>query len=294
MKCSLKIPKVTCSQKWAAYLFITPFVLIFIGDHIFSIRPIYTFGLDLKDFIATWIAIFGVFGVIYNIGQNQKRISQQEVQIKGQNKQIDLQAKSERNARFAKGVELLGNSKESTRIGGAYSLYFLVNEFSDIYTNIGLNILTSHVKTITGNKRYQNTYKKKPSNEIQTILSLLFKEQKGQLLFKNCRADLCNAYLKGANLENAELSHADLRRINLTGADLSNANLAMANLSFAQLNNAIVDNADFSYSIIYKVNKSSFNSEKAMRFDLAIPEGNTAFITQKPPHPHEQNGHTKH
>ena len=64
-----------------------------------------------------WISLFGVFGVVYNISQNQKRITQQE-------KQLQAQTISENNTRFAKGVELLGNSQESTRIGGIYTLFF--------------------------------------------------------------------------------------------------------------------------------------------------------------------------
>ena len=72
-------------------MFLAPFVLILIGDIIGSNIPLYTFGLSLKDFFTMWTAIFGVFGIVYNIYQNQRRISQQEKQMDGQSKQIEYQ-----------------------------------------------------------------------------------------------------------------------------------------------------------------------------------------------------------
>lgn len=48
-------------------MFLAPFVLILIGDIIGSNIPLYTFGLSLKDFFTMWTAIFGVFGIVYNI-----------------------------------------------------------------------------------------------------------------------------------------------------------------------------------------------------------------------------------
>lgn len=140
-------------------LFLAPFVLILIGDIIGSNIPLYTFGLSLKDFFTMWTAIFGVFGIVYNIYQNQRRISQQEKQLDGQSKQIEyqnmqleLQAKSERNSRFAKGVELLGSNQESARTGGVYNLIFLAKEYPNEFKETVFNI---HMFSYKINYKYQ-------------------------------------------------------------------------------------------------------------------------------------------
>ena len=51
-------------------------------------------------------------------------------------------------------------------------------------------------------------------------------------------ADLCKAYLQGANLEGADLRWADLRKANLPGAFLGWAYLVGANLRNANLTGA--------------------------------------------------------
>lgn len=153
-------------------LFLVPFILIIIGDMGYTFGPLYTFSItNIKDFFMFWISLFGVFGVVYNISQNQKRITQQE-------KQLQAQTISENNTRFAKGVELLGNSQESTRIGGIYTLFFLAKEFQSDYKECIFKILCSHITTITQDITYQKNHMDIPSNEIQTILNLLFKKNR--------------------------------------------------------------------------------------------------------------------
>ena len=98
----------------------------------------------------------------------------QDEQIKIQKEQF---VKQLGDTRFSSGVELLGNPNESARIGGAYYLFFLAREFPDEYLNPVCEILCSHIRTITCSEEYQKKYENIPSNEIQTIIDLLFKKQ---------------------------------------------------------------------------------------------------------------------
>ena len=59
-------------------------------------------------------------------------------------------------------------------------------------------------------------------------------------------ANLSDAYLRGANLSDANLSDANLRGSNLRGADLSDADLSDADLSDANLSDADLSDANLS------------------------------------------------
>ncbi len=110
-------------------------------------------GIEQKDFATAWIALGGVVAVVVGIFQTQRRITQQENHF---NSQTTLQQKQQRDARFAAGVELLGNPHESTRIGGAYNLYFLARDFEEYRAPV-CEILCAHIRTITSDKNYQET-----------------------------------------------------------------------------------------------------------------------------------------
>lgn len=223
-------------------IFLVPFVLVIAGDIIDSDKPLYTFGLGLKDFFTMWIAVFGVFGVVYNISQNQRRISQQE-------NQLSLQHQSERNSRFAKGVELLGNSQESARTGGVYSLIFLAKEYPEEYKESVFDILCSHIRTITNTNEYKKEFQKSPSNEVQTIVNLLFKSK--DCFFEGLDADLSGSYLYRIDLSKttfyeSDFSHAILTKADLSGMTLTQTLMINSNLINARLTAATLTGVDFS------------------------------------------------
>ncbi len=228
-------------------LFLVPFILIIIGDMGYTFGPLYTFSItNIKDFFMFWISLFGVFGVVYNISQNQKRITQQE-------KQLQAQTISENNTRFAKGVELLGNSQESTRIGGIYTLFFLAKEFQSDYKECIFKILCSHITTITQDITYQKNHMDIPSNEIQTILNLLFKKTDHVYLFADYSASLWNAHLNGANLSFAYLKKIHLNHVSLDKAimyhcDLQGAKIKYTNMRDSRLVHANLLQAEILYS----------------------------------------------
>ena len=99
----------------------------------------------IKGFISkykiTWIVFLGIIGII----QVQLQITKQEKQIQVQQEQFEKQF---RNTRFSSGVELLGSPNESARIGGAYNLYCLANEYPNEYLNLVCEILCAHEQSL--------------------------------------------------------------------------------------------------------------------------------------------------
>jgi len=167
----IKLPKLKVKIKFSRItliiliiIFLSPFVGMLICDFIKQdISTLYTFGLDRKDFFTCWIALFGAIGIAYNIVLTQKRTSQNEKQL--------------RDNRFSLGAELLGNEKESARIGGAYNLYFLAREYPNEYLHSVCDILCSHIRTITDDKEYQEKYKEKPQTKFKRLLICCLKKK---------------------------------------------------------------------------------------------------------------------
>lgn len=227
-------------------LFFSPFIGVFINYWLgIYWGPLFTFGIsDRKDFFTVWIALFGAIGIAFNIYQNQKRTKNQEEQLEKQQTQIDLQSKSQRDSRFSKGIELLGNDNESARAGAAYSLHFLAKDYPDEFSRPVFDILCSHIRTLTTSEEYLKKHRR-VSNEVQTILNLLFKDIDGNnSIFSTYTADLGGTNLEGANLEKANLRHANLQEVNLKNANLEDANLKETFLFAAHLENSILEKAN--------------------------------------------------
>jgi uncharacterized protein YjbI with pentapeptide repeats len=144
-----------------------------------------------------------------------------ETQIEKQNEQIEIGQKQLRDNRFSSGVNLLGNKNESIRMGGAYNLYFLARDF-DEYRKCVCEILCGHIRTITSKMEYLKKHEKKPSNEIQTILNLLFQKQY-ELIFDECKKNL-----EGVTLNGAIFSEAVISDVNFVDAILCNVNFDQA------------------------------------------------------------------
>jgi hypothetical protein len=216
--------------------------------------------------MAVWIALGGIIGVIANIRQTQKRITIQEnqqeenkkqfnTQIKNQNDQIQIQQKQLLDTRFSSGIELLGHTNESTRIGGVYNLYSLANEYGDDYLEPVCEILCAHIRTITGNKEYQEKYKEKPSNEIIIILTMLFsKDKNDKLIFDECEKNLMEIFLCGRKFYGATLN-----RVNLRSSILDNVTLGKTNLSRVSFRDASLTQFKFWKT---KLHDSEFNGTK--------------------------------
>lgn len=222
-------------------VFLTPFVGVQISKFCnnFSLFPLFDFGLSLKDYFTIWISLWGVVGVVLTLYLNHKRLSSYE--------------RTEQNNRFAKAIELLGNQNTSTRIGGAIYLCSLANEYPEIYKQKTFDILCSHIRFTTSNADYKDVHNKKPSNEVQIIIDLLFKKKNGNdYFFREFNPDFSDCFLNGINLEDARIVGANFENTSLDEANLSDCNLKVSKFKTTTFINSELCRTCFDYSTFYK------------------------------------------
>jgi len=163
---------------------------------------------------------------------------------------------------LASGVDLLRSPNEYTRIGGAYNLFFLASERKEEYSEAVCNILCTHIHTITNKQEYIIKYAEEPSKEIQTILNILFKEEKDELIFDKCKKKLSRVILDGADfrkaiLNNVNFMNTSLKNVNFNDATLSNVDFMGARLRNVDLWDAKLTNINFKNAILRNIH---FNS----------------------------------
>ena len=147
--------------------------------------------------------------------------------LKKQEEQIDLQRKQRTDDRFTTAVELLGSSETSARTGAIYSLYHLAIEDKKYRKEVA-QILCSHIRSKTNEPDYKEEHKERPSNEIQSTIDLLLKNQDGN------KGLYCQDFAKEksfpqANFEYAYLVKADFYEAQCQGANFNNAQCQGAN-----------------------------------------------------------------
>ena len=182
-----------------------------------------------KETEATIISI--VSGVIAIVGLKlfYQRLEKQE-------EQIDLQRKQRTDDRFTTAVNLLGSSETSARTGAIYSLYHLSIEDKKYRKEVA-QILCSHIRSKTNEPDYQKEHKDRPSNEIQSTIDLLLKDQDGN------KGLYCQDFAKEKNFPKVNFEYAYLVKANFyeaqcQGADFNHAQCQGADFDYAQFQGA--------------------------------------------------------
>ncbi len=171
---------------------------------------------------------------------------------------VETTERGQRQERLKNAIEHLGHKSDSVRLGGAYELFHLAEDAEDVgQRQTVLDILCAHIRWTTGEPEYRDKHQSKPSEEIQSLLTLLFvqehqvfterdiKLQGSWLTGSNLsQARLENAHLEGAHLRGAHLREAQLRGAHLEGAQLHGADLVYAQLHGAHLTGAELHGAD--------------------------------------------------
>ena len=155
------------------------------------------------------------------------------------------QRQRQRQERLKNAIEHLGHTSDSVRLGGAFELFHLAQDNEDLCQTV-MDILCAHIRRTTGEAAYRETHPSKPSEEVQSLLTLLFVQE--YKTFKDCHINLQGSWLNGANLTrsclqsanlvDAYLQRADLLKAKLQGADLQRACLHGADLGEAKLQTA--------------------------------------------------------
>ena len=176
--------------------------------------------------------IVGVLLVLQALAAN-KRAKAMEDTAREQAKATENTEEGQRQERLKNAIEHLGHKRDSVRMGGAHELFHLAKDTEDLRRTV-FDILCAHIRQTTGENKYKEKYEKKPSEEIQSLLTLLF-TQEPDVFFITHSINLQGSYLNGATLHQARLKYANLRKAQLRGANLPSAQLQGANLRKAQL-----------------------------------------------------------
>ena len=176
-----------------------------------------------------------------------------EAQADAAKAQADAVAKTEqgqRQDRLKNAIEHLGHESDSVRLGGAYELFHLAEDTEDLRQTV-LDILCAHIRRTTGESEYREKHKSKPSEEIQSLLTLLFVQK--HELFRGLHINLQESYLNGVDIRGARLERAILTKAHLQGTILFKAHLQNANFRYAYMQRANLDiahlqAADFIYA----------------------------------------------
>lgn len=195
-------------------------------------------GLNEKGKYEVLKAIgFCIVGVllVWQAGAANKRAKAMEDAAKEQANATKNTEAGQRQERLKNAIEHLGHQRDSVRMGGAYELFHLAEDTKKLRQTV-LDILCAHVRQTTRGKDYQAEHKTEPSEEIQSLLRLLFVQEHD--VFEDCSINLQGSYLNGAKLFKARLKRANLRDTQLQGANLWEAQLQGAFLMMAQMQGA--------------------------------------------------------
>ena len=178
-----------------------------------------------------------------------KRANAIDATAKEQAKATENTEEGQRQERLKNAIEHLGHKSDSVRMGGAYELFHLAKdtEDEDLRQTV-MDILCAHIRQTTRGNAYQAEHKTKPSEEIQSLLTLLFVQKHDQDVFENCSINLQGSYLNGATLSLARLKNANLMNVWLQDANLIQAQLQEASLNEAHLRGSDLSSAELQVS----------------------------------------------
>ena len=177
---------------------------------------------------------------------------------------VEKTEQGQRQDRLKNAIEHLGHESESVRLGGAYELFHLAKdtlEDTEKLSQTVLDILCAHIRRTTSKSKYREKHKSKPSEEVQSLLTLLFVQE--YEVFKGCHINLQGSWLNGADLKDARLWKARLTQVYLQGAELDKAHLQRANLVDAHLEEVYLHEAQLQDANLRLARLQGANLEKA-------------------------------
>ena len=187
---------------------------------------------ESTNFETTKFLIYLIGGVllIYQIYLTNRRTKASEETAR-------LIEKGQVQERFTNAIDQLGSNNEAVNLGAIYTLHHIAKDSENLRKSV-FDILCSYVRETTSVEDYQK--KERTSIKIQSVLNLLFIDQKERVIYSGFSADLHDAYLARAVLNKADLNGANLSMANLfastlVGATLIGSDMRFANLRFADL-----------------------------------------------------------
>ena len=219
------------------------FVAVMVSENLCWISPY--LGLSDKNKILTFLGI-GMGGILLALQAviANKRAQAMEDAANSQAEANQNTERGQRQERFKNAIEHLGHQSVSVRLGGAYELFHLAEDTTDEAKDLRqtvMDILCAHIRRTTGETEYRRNYAFYPSEEIQSLLTLMFVQE--HEVFKGCRINLQGSWLNRASLDRARLRGAILDATSLQGAILTGAHLQGSVLVMTRLNGAYLTSA---------------------------------------------------
>lgn len=198
------------------------FVLAVFWDYAVSVGK-GLLGVTSKRDLLTFLAV-GMGGLLVALQavMSYKRAKAMEDTARAQvraNRNVET---GQRQQTLRDAIGHLGDASDSVRLGAAYQLVHLAQDTEE-FREAALDILCAHIRRTTRHRDYQERYTWEPSEEIQTLLRLLFVNH--YKLFSGIAIQLQGSWLNGA-----DLMYAYLKRADLSGAHFRKANIASAQL----------------------------------------------------------------
>jgi len=220
-------------------------------------------GLSSKSEVLKFIGI-GMGGVLIALQalMSYKRAKAMEDTAKAHADAVMNTERGLRQERMKNAIEHLEHGKDSVRLGGAYELFHLAEDTPELRQTV-LDILCAHIRQTTGESACQETHQSNPSEEVQSLLTLLFVQE--HKIFKGCRINLQGSWLHGADLREARLEKAVLTRAYLQGSDLRKAHLQGTDLWDVNLQGAKLQKANLQGA---KLQKANLQGAKLRRANL--------------------------
>ena len=191
-------------------------------------------GLKKKKFEVLKFLGIGMGGILLALQAlaSHKRAKAMEDTANAQVEANQTTEQGLRQERLKNAIEYLGSSSASVRLGGTYELFHLAKD-TEKWRQTVLDILCAHIRGTTSGKEYREQYEARPSEEVQSLLTLLFVDEPD--VFEGLHINLWGSWLHGAKLLGTQLQRADFAKARLRGATLSEAQLQGADLPQAKL-----------------------------------------------------------
>ena len=228
----------------------------------------------------------GMGGVLLAIGATiaHRRAAAMEETAKAQAKAAEAQAEAaaqqaaanrgaedgRRQERLKNAIEHLGHESDSVRMGGAYELFHLARDTEDL-RQTAMDILCAHIRRTTGEDDYREKHTWRPSEEVQSLLTLLFVQERETS--KGCRVDLRDSWLNGVHLQNGRLEGVIFHRAHLKAAMLYKTKMQGADFMLAQMQGAYLMDAHMQGANLTAVNLQEANMRRVHMQETNITEG---------------------
>ena len=221
------------------------------------------FGVERKITLLEFIGL-SMGGVLLAIQAviSHTRAKAMEDAVGAQTQANAMLEMGQKQERLKTAIEHLGHNSESVRLGGAFELFHLAKDVSEFRQTV-FDILCAHIRSTTMESEYRKQFCSNPSEEIQSILTLLFVEE--YKAFEGLRADLRRSWLNGADLRYAHLDRADLWQIHLKNAGLLRASLQGVILMEADVRGAEFYGVDLREALL---SQSDFRESRLIHADL--------------------------